>query len=230
MSSGGLSRRDALRAFAQASVGFAFGEGWLVGLVRTAEAQVLGGTAGVTKTKFLTADQWTCVDALSEVIIPLTDTPGARAAGVADFIDRVLANADEGAKQKFQGGLSAFEQGCHEASGKGFAAAGADHREQFVRSIDEKLAARTQGVTIDRHLDDQYVAMPRVSLDDLPNAERGVLGFFMAVKTLTVMGYYTSDVGRQELGIAWKDLFHEDYAGCEHPWHRAESGTDAGAR
>ena len=41
--------------------------------------------------EFLTAEQGACVEALVERIVPSDDTPGAREAGVAHFVDRSLA-------------------------------------------------------------------------------------------------------------------------------------------
>ena len=44
--------------------------------------------------------------------------------------------------------------------------------------------------------------------------------FFEAIKSMTIIGYYTSEVGmRQEMGDDGT-LFFAEFKGCEHPEHR----------
>jgi hypothetical protein len=60
--------------------------GSLAGLPATLLAQAPGGRPG-----FFTPAQFAILDAVSEIIIPRTDTPGAHDAGVAAFIDTMMA-------------------------------------------------------------------------------------------------------------------------------------------
>ena len=111
--------------------------------------------------------------ALVDVIIPETETPGAGAAGVHVFIDDQLANCrnpDEGA--------------------------------QFVRDLD--LA----GARIQQHWGAEFRTLPEESRIDAM-AALSVSGtpyeglgtdFFDKLKRLTVLGYYSSEIGAtQEL-------------------------------
>jgi gluconate 2-dehydrogenase gamma chain len=47
--------------------------------------------APATQARFFTPAQFAILDAVVDIIIPRTDTPGARDAGVADFIDRMMS-------------------------------------------------------------------------------------------------------------------------------------------
>jgi hypothetical protein len=59
----------------------------------------------------LTPPHSDAVIALAELIIPETDTPGAKAALVNRFIDRLPASATPAERSEFIRGLTAFE-GC----------------------------------------------------------------------------------------------------------------------
>ncbi len=67
------------------------------------------------------AEQDTELHALTECIIPATDTPGAIAAGVPKYIDMVLAQvSEEGEKTTFTKGLEELMKTCSETYGKPF--------------------------------------------------------------------------------------------------------------
>ena len=58
---------------------------------------------------------------VADVIIPTTDTPGAKAAGVEDFILRVMRDCYVIADQEaFYAGLAKIEAASQKAQGKGF--------------------------------------------------------------------------------------------------------------
>jgi hypothetical protein len=62
------------------------------------------------------------VAALADAILPDTDTPGARAAGVHVFIDLVVADCLPPADRRaFVDGLAAFDAACRTAHGTGVA-------------------------------------------------------------------------------------------------------------
>lgn len=64
--------------------------------------------AAGTKLEYLTAEDARDVEALTAEIIPTTDTPGAREAGVVYFIDRALATWDSAKRPSYREGFDAF--------------------------------------------------------------------------------------------------------------------------
>jgi gluconate 2-dehydrogenase gamma chain len=130
--------------------------------------------------KALNAGQYERLACLVELIIPTTDTPGARDAGVHTFIDGMLAEVyTEQQRRDFLLGLEDVEARAQ--------AAGAS----FVAST---LATQTQ-------------ILQQLEAGSAPGPERRPgeprhepLPFFAALKELTLLGYYTSEVGAtQEL-------------------------------
>lgn len=129
------------------------------------------------------AEQYRLFDALSELILPATDTPGARAAGVAGFADRFLAEwFPEAARESFLEGLDAFEAHCRETQGATFADCDQTAQTAVAEWGQEQAIARRKGFS--------------------SNPQRiGDAEFFDVAKWLTLFGYYTSEVGmREELG------------------------------
>src|SRR5438034_10563727 len=80
--------------------------------------------------KFLTAAEYALLDELTELIIPADDhSPGARAAGVAGYIDGRLAESLEPDWQaQWRSGLQAVEGLSRELNGKPMLEATADQR------------------------------------------------------------------------------------------------------
>lgn len=130
------------------------------------------------RTSALDEHQRATVDQISELIIPATDTPGARAAGVAALIDVIVGEwyRDE-ERAAFLRGL----QGVDERSQ-------ADFGRQFIELAEPQQTAILTG------LEAEARAMPRGA----PTP------FFSRIKDLTLFGYYTSEIGvRQELGVVF---------------------------
>jgi len=118
----------------------------------------------------LDADERRLVDALAEGILPATDTPGARAAKVPEFIAMLFDEwmlADE--QRAFRAGLGALEAECSRMKGRAFADC----------TPAEQLALLEQWDEVGSH------APPG------PQAP-----YFRRFKSLVVTAYYTSEVGQ----------------------------------
>src|SRR5438445_11081340 len=71
--------------------------------------------------RVLDADQQALVTTLTDMIIPETDTPGAKAARVAQFVDVMLADwYDAAARQRLVDGLADADARSTAATGKPF--------------------------------------------------------------------------------------------------------------
>jgi len=106
-----ISRRDAFGGLALSFGALSFG---------------LAGAAAAQSPAWaplaLTPAQARALDAAAEVIIPATDTPGARAVGVPQFIDRAVGNWCEKAQAVLlRSGLDRLDADARAANGAAFA-------------------------------------------------------------------------------------------------------------
>jgi Gluconate 2-dehydrogenase subunit 3 len=133
--------------------------------------------------------------AITELIIPQTDTPGAKAAKVNEFVDLVLSEAAPTERTEFLRGLAWMDTRSQELYESDFASSTPEQQTALLTT----LSAPSNGSAVDQ-----------VGRD-----------FFNAVKSLTVTGYYTTEIGlRQELGEDG-GLFFATYPGCQHPQHKS---------
>jgi hypothetical protein len=162
------ARRDILRRAA-----------WLLGAAISAPAAlaVLQGCsakqepgAAAAKPKFLSAPELALVAEIAEIMIPKTDTSGAKDAGVPAFIDTALDALYPAEDQaRFKSGLAEFETAAA-AAGKPFLEQDAAARAGFVRQ----------------------------SLESALAADRKPRPFILMARELTLLGYFTSKVGITE--------------------------------
>jgi hypothetical protein len=110
---------------------------------------------------------------VAETILPETGTPGAKAAGVGPFIAIAVTDTyDAGEQATFLAGMQTLEQECRDACGVGFVAAGPAQRLDLLRRVDAEQFDRSQA--------------------DDPD---GPVHYFRMLKELTLLGYFTSEIG-----------------------------------
>lgn len=139
----------------------------LLAIGRTVHQRVRAGTL-----RTLTSHQNETVATIAELIIPKTDTPGAREAGVPAFIDVMLADwADEEQRQTFTAGLATVDERSRASCGKDFVACTPQQQTEILENLDYELAR-----------------LRDTKSDTSKN-------FFQSMKWLTLTGYYTSEIG-----------------------------------
>ena len=127
--------------------------------------------------KRLTAARMATLSALTDLIIPVTDTPGAIAAGVPAFIgDMYLHWFTEAERAVFAEGLDALDRDSRARFGKAFSKC------TVSQKTESYAALRTKNK-------DYTVASMPVRIVD-PAAP-----FFFKVRDLTTVGYFTSELG-----------------------------------
>lgn len=130
---------------------------------------------------------------ICDLIIPETTTPGARSAGVPEYIDFTLSRASAAARRKFLDGLEWVERRAVRLFGSGFAALDRDQQVTILEGID-RAGPTEVGMRI------------------------GV-AFFKDLKDRTIFAYYTSRIGLLE-ELAYKgNAALPDFPGCDHPRH-----------
>lgn len=130
------------------------------------------------------------VVAMIDLILPATETPGAKGARVNEFIDLILTEwCVEEERKSFLDGLAGVDQRSKELYGKDFVGATAAQQTALLRDIDDE---------------DLGHGNPRPRNPALPeNFDKQMTGTFWRVfKGITLHGYYTSEIGfTQELKL-----------------------------
>jgi len=167
-----ISRRDVLHSM---SLGAGAG---LVTLeaaqhVHTALAEKKSAYAGFTLKAF-TAHEFQTLERLSDLIIPADEhSPGALAAGAAEWIDYMAANSPE-LKEIFTGGFGWLDHEMHYRYSASF--------------VDAKPEQQTALLDV--------IAYPK---NEAPGISAGIR-FFAWARNLILDAYYTSPIGIKELG------------------------------
>ncbi len=181
-----IDRREALRR-----VGFLIGGAVSAPTVSALLAGCSGRTSssGPYAFKVLSPDQAELVATLVDLIIPDTDTPGARSAGAHEFIDKMLADwLPDAERDRFLAGLAGVEARATTAHGMDFIA-----------------LSEAQQVALLTELDTEAYA-------DAENRPASDPPFFRSLKELTLAGYYTSEIGASQelLWMAWPGRYDSD--------------------
>ena len=122
------------------------------------------------QSKFFKGKQADIVSAIADVLIPKTDTSGALDAGVPAFIDSIMADVyPKDAQDRFSAGINEFETAAGEG-GKGFLDQDVTQR---AATVQKAIAAALEG----EHKDKPFILVAR---------------------ELTLLGFYTSEVGITE--------------------------------
>jgi len=207
----GIERREILRYVGIAAVAAAFPgfSKWAFACPgdQSGSAQ---SPAGVDSYQplFFSLPQYRLVEQLAEMIIPEDETPGAKQAGVAEFIDFMLANRVpvSGSRE-----IRSTEDAI---------AAGNEAQNRFISGLDW-INARSQS-EFKREFMDCSPEQQNSLLEELaykakfqPTTESG-RAFFQLMRDYTVVGYYTTKIGLQSLGYPGLRAVWPEMPGCPH--------------
>jgi len=161
------------------------------------------------KPLFFSPQQYQMVEHLAEMIIPEDDSPGAKKAGVAEFIDFMVANrapvstsrdirstddaiaAGNEAQNRFRAGLDWIDARSH-----------SEFKRQFLDCTPEQQNSLVEELA--------YKAKFK------PMTESG-RAFFQMMRDYTVVGYYTTKIGLQSIGYPGLRTVWPKMPGCPHP-------------
>ena len=143
--------------------------------------------------KFFTEEENRTVVEMSERIIPADEhSPGAKAAGVSEYLDLIISESTDITKQTWREGLAAINKMSRDKFGKLFADSTADQQIELLKEI-SKNEKSPQTV-----------------------AEQ----FFRTIKYATVDGYYTSEIGIHKELHYKGNTYLKEFTGCTHPEHQ----------
>lgn len=172
-----MNRREAIRRVALL-MGGAVSAPAILGVLAGCSAEP--ATDAEWKPVYLTQAQAALVAEVAEIMIPRTDTPGAKDVGIPAFIDKMLKDVypkDEQAR--FVAGLADFETRAKREHGRAF--------------LELEPALRA---TMVKQAHDPAVEAERAS--SLPVAKRA-RPFILTMKELTLLGYFTSEPGATQI-------------------------------
>ncbi len=102
-------------------------------------AALMGQVLNESASLAVTPEQTALLAEVADVIIPTTNTPGAKAAGVEAFIVRVLRDCHPLAEQEsFYAGLTKIDAAGRQAHGKPFAELSANQKNALIRATAEQ--------------------------------------------------------------------------------------------
>ena len=152
-------------------------------------AMLMGGVlfaptiAGVLKGCTPSTEKWTPVlfnaaeadltRKLADTIIPATDTPGAVDVGIPGFIEKMVKEIfSEEQRSDFLFGLTHFDSLCQREKGRSFVELSEEERLEFASDINREA---------------------------IENEESEGPQFFLIFKELTLVGFFTSEVGATQV-------------------------------
>ncbi len=118
--------------------------------------------------QFFTTPEYAAIERLTEIIIPTDDTPGAKEAGVAEFIDFMVAS-DPPVQYEFRTGLAWLDAYAEQTTSRKFMQLAPEQQTSLLEPLGFKAKFK-------------------------PGTEEG-RQFFRMVREYTVTGFYTSEIG-----------------------------------
>ena len=158
--------------------------------------------------RFFTVAEFAMLDDLTEMIIPTDEhSPGARAAGVAAYLDGRIAETNpkiiEHAKERktWRDGLGLVEKISQEMYGKGFLeGTGEQCLAILTRMAEQEPLPKPVREPIPSRPEEQPQQQPQGKPAETNSARKSEGEFFAFLKAQTARAYYTSQIGlRKEL-------------------------------
>jgi gluconate 2-dehydrogenase gamma chain len=168
-----MNRRDAIQRAALV-LGYTISIPTLTGVLNgcTAKPEL------AFKPEFLSPDQASIVAEVAEIIIPKTDTPGAKDVGIPQFIDLMVKDCYKKEDQdSFLAGLADFDKAAKDAYGDAFMDLEPAQQTEYVTKVHAEA--------IEKNKNKEYEGKARP--------------FILVMKELTVIGFFTSEPGATQV-------------------------------
>lgn len=183
MANQGFDRRVVLEMLAKAAVASQFPgfSRWVF-----AGAKQRNVTVDSYRPDYFSQTEFRVIETLTDLIIPADETPGAKEAGVAEFIDFMASHGETAIQQPVRNGLVWLD----EASKR-------EHRKSFAHLTMPQQSGILKFISVAKE-----------------GNEAGH-EFFLLMRRYTTMGYYTSRIGLEELDFPGL-RFYEHSPACPH--------------
>jgi hypothetical protein len=169
-----MDRREALQKTAMI-LGYAVSAPAIMGILNGCKAT----PELAFKPAFLSEDMARVIAEISEIIIPKTDTPGAKDVGVPGFIDLMLKDCYKKEDQdRFVKGATDFDADAKKTYGDSFVYCDADKQKELVLKYHSEAVAIMKADNPPKDMDRPFI---------------------MVVKELTMLGFFTSEPGATQV-------------------------------
>jgi len=167
-----MDRRQAIQRAAMV-LGYSISAPALMGVLKGCKATPEIGYKPV----FFNEDQAAIMAEVAEIIIPKTDTPGAKETGVPAFMDLMLKDCYGPEDQKrFLEGVTALDSEAGKAYGDSFLSCKAEQQKELVTKMHSEAIASVRS--------------------ENPPKDRP---FILMAKELTMLGFFTSEAGATQV-------------------------------
>lgn len=137
-------------------------------------------------------DQQLLITDIANLIIPDTDTPGAKAAGVGPFITMMVKECyHENAQNAFIDGLKDVDERSRSSFGKGFTELSSEQKTHILKNIADETV---------KQITKEKMQQTAEKDENMMATSKGAKGsakpyFFQIIRDLTLLGYFTSEIG-----------------------------------
>ncbi|MEZ4686265.1 MAG: gluconate 2-dehydrogenase subunit 3 family protein [Bacteroidia bacterium] len=187
-----MDRRTAIK-----NIGLGFGVtvsmGTMMSLLQSCGSEEGASAKDGWQPAFLTnKDEFELIEKFTGIIIPRTDTPGAKNLNVIRFIDATVGEVYKPKDQeKFRAGLAKCIEKLEQDQGKKYSKVGYEELTDFLE--------RHIGSKADKAVYDEMMRLKGTDLDAVPSLEPAAqdnyyfYSFLLAVKSMTVSGYFGTE-------------------------------------
>ena len=180
----GVTRREAVQRVMALMGGLALIGGeqaWAFAPEPGALAQAMAAGVGT-----FSAAEVALLDEIAETILPETSTPGAKAARTGAFMALMVTDVySDRDRQVFRDGMRQLDEACRKASGAAFLQATAAQRLTFLEGLDREQKTAME----------ERASPARTRFPGAPPAAEAPAHYFRMMKELTLLGYFTSEIG-----------------------------------
>lgn len=158
-----------------------------------------GCTSGSsTGGKEFSAGNIALLDEVGETIMPTTSSPGAKAAKIGEFMKLMVTDCYNQDQQKvFTEGMAGFDEACKKASGKTFMDSNPAERKAFLITLEKEAKEYNK-----KRDENQKAAKEKAEQVMDPDFVSAPSHYYTMMKQLTLLGYFTSEIGCKEV-LRW---------------------------
>jgi hypothetical protein len=178
-----MNRRDLLKQIALLTGGVVIG----------GEVFLSGCKTGAKSEAGFTAENIALLNEVGETIIPATNTPGAKAAQVGEFMKTFVTDCYTEREQKaFIKGIDDLNEACKKMYYKSFMEADATQRHDLLVSLEKEAKPFNQAI------DDKEKALRDAARKEAKEFDNTPKHYYTMMKQMTLMGFFTSKTGATE--------------------------------